>query len=228
MTPVDLTQGLLVHDRVLHRTLLFDVVRREVRGARHHVLLCADREGRCHAADVIHVLAVGFLRAAPVRVADDVHAGSEEHVVLGGRRLIPDSRADASLEVEIPGSGAHRGGGKHSREVVAIVWPVSLPGVEVHTATRIAVPEPADRSDAGDQDVGTAVDVSVIFAADEDADHLAGLLGWAHELQGAFDLSGDVRWHAEGLHGGRVELLRPCRSCATLKQVCAGQSPGEV
>ncbi len=218
---VDLAQRLLVHFRVLRRARLLDVVGREVLGAGRDVLLQADREGRRHAADVVRVLAVGFLRAAPVGVADDVHAGGEQHVVQGRRRLVTGSRADTLLEVEIPGRRADRRSGEHRGVVATAVGAVVLPRVEVHAATGVAVVVPANVADARDVEVGAALDVQIVPGAGGDAEHLAGPAFAVHLAQSVGDGLGHLGRHAVGLHVVRIELLRGNGVAVELRQVPA-------
>src|SRR5690606_29234990 len=205
---VDLTQGLLVHDRVVDGAELLDVVGRVVFGAADDVFLEADGERGGHAAGVVHVLAVRLLRAAPVGVPDDVHAGGEQHVVLRGRGLVADGAADALLEIEVPRSSAQRRGREHRGEVAGGVVAVVLTGVEVHAATGVAVSVAADHADARNLDVRAALDVAIIALRAVDAHHLLGLVFWTHGRQRALDLSCHVVRHAVGLHRFWVVLLR--------------------
>ena len=77
-----------------------------VLGVGGDVLLDADRHRRGQAADVERILAVGLLRAAPERMAEQVHAGGEQQRLLGGLHLVADRLADGVLEVEVEGRAA--------------------------------------------------------------------------------------------------------------------------
>ena len=60
--------------------------------------LHAARERRAHLADVDGIFAVGFLRASPARMAQQVHADAAEQVGALDARLDADRLADALLE----------------------------------------------------------------------------------------------------------------------------------
>ncbi len=81
---------------VLHR------VAGEVLHARHHVALQATGERGTELADVVRILAVGLLRPAPCRVAQQVDAHRAGEVGADRSQLAADRVADALLQIEVP------------------------------------------------------------------------------------------------------------------------------
>jgi hypothetical protein len=132
MATVALAQRLLRQDGVLDGAVLLDVVRGEVGGATHDMLLQAGGEGGGHATDEVAVFAVGFLRSAPERMAHHVHAGREQDVVLRGSRLVAHGAAHPPLEIEIPRRCAQRRCREMGRVVLVVVRSIVLAGVQVH------------------------------------------------------------------------------------------------
>ena len=108
MRQVDLVQcagiGLHIHAEpgVLHG------VAGEVFDAGHHVALHAPGQGRAQQTDVEAVLAVGFLRTAPRRMAQQVDADAAEQVGAQGPHFASDDVADTFLEFHVPcGTAGH-------------------------------------------------------------------------------------------------------------------------
>jgi hypothetical protein len=95
--------------RVLHG------VEREVLHDRHHMALDATRERRAHLAQMVAVLAIGFLRPAPGRMMQQVDAGAADHVGAMGTRLASHHVTDPLLEVRVPAGAARAGSGKRGR-----------------------------------------------------------------------------------------------------------------
>ncbi len=80
-------------------------------GAGHHVALHAAHQRRAHLAQQVRVLAVGLLRAAPGRVAQQVDADAAEEVAAQRPQFAADHVADALLQLEVPRRPAcHRHG----------------------------------------------------------------------------------------------------------------------
>ena len=101
VTAVDLAQRLLVQLRIVGVAVDLDVVRHEVLGVGGDVLLHAHGQRGGQAAHLERVLAVGLLRASPVRMAKQVHARRQQQRLLGGLHLVPDRLADRVLEVQV-------------------------------------------------------------------------------------------------------------------------------
>jgi hypothetical protein len=111
---------------VLHR------VEREVLHARHHVALQPAVNAAAIAPDVVRVLAVGLLRPAPRRMAEQVHAHRAGVGGAAGPELGADRLADAFLEI---GSNSRAAGhADRERRRVPITQPrgpsaKSMPGM---------------------------------------------------------------------------------------------------
>src|SRR5512145_898559 len=89
---------------------------------------------------MVHVLTVRLLGSAPERVADDVHAGRQHHVVQRPHGLVAERHAYTIFEIHVPGRRSGRGGRERRGVVLAIALAVVLPGCQVHTAASITVP----------------------------------------------------------------------------------------
>jgi hypothetical protein len=134
---VDLAQGLLVHLRVVARALVLDVVARVVLHARPDILLDAGHAGRAHAAEQEAVFAVGFLRASPQWVAQDVHRRCKQHGLASRHHLVAHGLADAEFEIHIEGRATGRRHWEHGG--VAVRGTGGLDGgVEIHAARAVA------------------------------------------------------------------------------------------
>src|SRR5690606_38299439 len=156
--------------------MVLDVVSGKVLGAGNNVFLSTYGVGRGHAADAVHVFAVGFLCTAPERVAYHVHTRSQVHVVLRGGRLVTDCSPSASLQVQIPRCGAQRGSRKRRRVVLLIVLAVVLTSIEIHATTCVAVAVAAHLTEASDNRVRAAFDVAIVLTTNGNAHHLAGFV----------------------------------------------------
>src|SRR6478736_8549056 len=131
-------------------------------GAGHDVFLNADREGRSHSTDVVRVLAVGLLRAPPLRVTNDVCRGPESDIARRGGKLIANRLTDALFEIEIPRRRTQRLRRKCRGVVLAVRRAVWLTGIEVHASTHVAVPIAANLTDPGYVDVGAPLDIEEV------------------------------------------------------------------
>ena len=172
------------------------------------VLLHAHGHGRGQAADLERVLAVGLLRAAPQRVAKDVHAGRQQQRLLGGHHLVADGLADGVLEIEVEGRAAGHADREDGRvadrrgasrlEAGGQQMPLSVLG-EVHSARGVPVVEAANRRvGAVERDIVATLGIAHLGLAGTTvarATHLPGLVGEAHGAH-------------EALHGVLVGLAR--------------------
>ena len=164
VAPVNLAQRLLVHDRVRVETVVLDVVGGVVLGGSGDVLLHADHVGGSQASEVEAVLAVGLLGAPPERMAQDVHAGGQDHRVARRDHLVADRLRDLVLEVDVEGGATGHADREGRRERVAHPF-----DGEVDAARSVAEPELADPARVGvvgdrlvvrrSLDVGVLVDV---------------------------------------------------------------------
>jgi hypothetical protein len=80
----------------------------------HGVALHAACQRRAHFADVVRVLPVRLLRAAPRRVPQEVHVDAAEEVRAAGAQLQADRLADALFQVRVPGRAARHAHGEAS------------------------------------------------------------------------------------------------------------------
>lgn len=84
-------------------------------GASHHMPLHAAHQRGAERAEMEGIFSVGFLRASPSRVAQQVDADAAEIVAAEGAQFPPDHVADALLELRIKGGAARHRDGKGGR-----------------------------------------------------------------------------------------------------------------
>ena len=109
---VDAIEHVGPHPHVDLEPGVLDAVAGEVLGAAHDVPLQTTDEGRAHLADVVGVLAVGLLRAAPARVAEQVEARGQADVGALGARLPSDRFAYALFQRVVEAGGSCHGDGE--------------------------------------------------------------------------------------------------------------------
>ena len=118
MRQVDLAQRALVHAHVHEVARLLDAVQGEMFDAGHDIVALNPRhQGAAHLAQQVRVFAVGLLRPAPARVAEQVDADAAEQVGALGAELLADGVSDAQLERAVE-AGAPRHRHRERRGVV--------------------------------------------------------------------------------------------------------------
>jgi hypothetical protein len=86
-------------------------------GAGHHVTLHSPRQRGAQSAEMMRVFAVGFLGAAPRRMAQQVDAHAAEIIASESTDFTSDGVADALFQARIPGRSARYGDRKRGSSV---------------------------------------------------------------------------------------------------------------
>ena len=78
-------------------------------GAGHHVALHPACQRGAQGAQMVRIFAIGFLGAAPCRMAQQVDADAAEVIAAQGAHFAPDDVADSLFELRIEGGAPRHG-----------------------------------------------------------------------------------------------------------------------
>ena len=113
MRQVDLVQRAFVDPHIDPEAGILHRIEREMLHRCHHILgLDAEPERSAHRAQMMRILAIGFLCTAPRRVAEKVDADGARQVAILRAHLLAHRLADPHFEVGVEGRAARHGAWK--------------------------------------------------------------------------------------------------------------------